>query len=211
MEKGHVWAEWSEDSTKWRNDMTGGYLLGFEVTLKTYGDLIGRPEERFVILGKADIHLTDESWIPGKGDFTLAQHIHMDYNEETNWNEYTLYEYLEDAITCSKYGKTDGVKGTVAVLHKIEILPEFRGKGLFPHFLNSIIHSCRRFKTDYVVLMPHPFGGNVKSQEEKELGILKLRRFYSQFGFHDIPLEKGVPYMALPMKPNHILQAVTAT
>jgi GNAT superfamily N-acetyltransferase len=209
IEKEQVWTEWHESENKWHHEMAGGYILGFDIPLKTWGDHFGS-EERTVTIGKASLHLTDESWIPDRGDLSLIDHVHMDFNDEMNWNEYTLYEYLEDGLKCIKYGQKNGAFGTVAVLHKIEILPEYRGNGLFPIYLKSIIHSCRRFKTDFVALLPHPFGGTGFNPEEMELGKLKLRRFYSQFGFQEVPLEKGTPYMVLPMKPNQTLSVVKA-
>lgn len=206
IEKENVWTEWRENESKNFHDMTGSYILDFDIPLNAWGHELERHEERVVNLGKASLHITDEAWIQEKGDYSLIDHVHMDYNDDMNWNEYTLYEYLEDALRSTKYGQEGGVHGTVAVLHKIEILPEFRGNNLFPYYLNSIIHSCRKFKVDFVVLQPHPFGGEGFNPEQRELGILRLRRFYSKFGFKDVPISEGNAYMMLPIKQHQAIK-----
>lgn len=193
LENRAIWAEWNENFSKLRHEAVGGYILEFDVFLKEINKDIFQKND----VGKALIQITDESWIPNKGVFSLAEHIHWDYNAELNWNEPKTSEYLEDAILSSKYGRKNGVYGTVAVLHKIEIFPENRGQGFFIPFMETILDTLQKWKVDFVILQPHPFGSHVKDLKSE---IERLRNFYRRFGFEDIPIRKGNPYMKLYLK-----------
>ena len=199
LNKAHIWAEMHQLPTVKDGNTLDSYLLDLDIPLKTFGwnaDL----EEGLIELGKANVHIVDESWLKGLRTLPLKQQLHYDFNDEMNWNAITSFEYLEDALDSIQYGEANGFQGTLAVLHKIHILPSYRGHSLFAHYMESIIELLRKMKVDYIALQPHPFGEEEMDVIELEVGKLKLQRFYSQYGFKEYPIEKGVPYMVLPVK-----------
>lgn len=154
------------------------------------------------LVGKAAIQITNESWLnnnPARvGDSSLLiEAIHFDYNDEMNWNELTLYEYLEDALISVSFTDCDMYRGkTIAVLHKISIENAFRGQRYFSPFFQDVIHLLKEaYGVDIVLLQPHPFGENCDVNKGKAF----LKDFYSRFGFVEVPLDKkmqeGTPYM----------------
>jgi len=199
VKKEQVWMDWKGFEHK-LECVEESYVMDMEMELKMLGRDVGKGLDAVVTVGNATLHMTDEAWISNKGTHSLTDHIHMDFNEDVNWNEPTNFEILEDALLCTKYGQKTGISGTVAVLHKISIPPFYQGKGLFPIFLQSLLNVCVKLKADYVVLQPHPFGDEKMEKEDVQAGIARLRTFYRRFGFVDFPLEKGVAYMVLPVE-----------
>lgn len=195
-----VWTEWHETGSKHYLNYMGGYILEYKVELKVDSYILNESDEGRTVIGNATIHLIDEEWVNDKNGYSLEERVHMDFNDEVNWNATTLYEYLEDALICSNYGKKDGVSGTIAVLHSIEIFEEYRGNGLFDSFLSDILKTCSKFKVDYVVLTPQPFGENLIPEDEIKRLTNKLISFYTKYGFRHTISELKVRYMALSMK-----------
>jgi len=190
-----VWIEWKNDEdANSLNNFFGGYVKSINISLNTLN-----VQSEVVTIGKAFLHLTNEKWINEPAEYSIMEHINMDFNSEVNWNETTVYEYLEDALKCIHYGTEDGIKGTVAVLHKIEIDNEYRGKGYFVPYMNAIVEKCQTLQVDYLSLQPHPFGGARLLNEHLQEAISKLRGYYERFGFRNIPITEGVAYMLLDL------------
>lgn len=172
--------------------------MEFQVVLETENMNTDKSDERFVTIGQAKVHIVDQQWLEDNF-MDLIEQIHFDFNAELNWNEPTIYEFLEDSLKCVDYGQEKGLQGKIAVLHTISIRKEYRGQGYFPEFMNRIIDYVKKFSCDYLILQPCPFGEAWIDPIKLEKGIQRLRRFYETFGFRNYPIEKGKPYMYLSL------------
>jgi GNAT superfamily N-acetyltransferase len=191
----YYYVEWNRGAQSLYEEIKGDYVMSYDVSLKVYQD------DTYVCAASAEVILTDERWIKNKGNLSLVEHVHYDFNDEMNWNDYTIYEYLEDTLRCTNYGLDGGTNGKIARILKIQIQPEFRGNGHFSYFLERIIPTLLKWDVNYISLMPQPFGNiypNECSDEEKEKildgGIIRLQNFYSRFGFK-ILANEGIPYI----------------
>lgn len=196
MEK-KTWMQTVQGRSHEYNKMMGDYLLDFELQLFTDNEFVTAGGEPTVQLGKAEMHVTDIAWLDDDSE-NLIERIHDDFNYEMNWNQPTNYEYLEDALKCVGYDK-DGLKGKIAVLHKMSIEKEYRGRGYFTEFMNSIINYTKKLSCDYLILQACPFGDSIGRGKERDAEIQRLQRKYQQLGFVIYPLEKGVPYLFMSL------------
>lgn len=195
------YVEWLRGAQAAYEQYMGDYVMSFDLALKVYA------EHTYVTAGTAELILTDERWIENKGGLSLIEHLHRDYNDKLNWNEPTIYEYLEGTLLHTNYGMEGGTNGKLARILKIQINEEFRGNGYFSFFLKSILDILKKMDVDFMALYPQPFGENtypdglsdVQKEAFLQKGTERLRNFYARFGF-EVCGNDGYEYMTFDVK-----------
>lgn len=192
--------DWERGSKARYEELNGNYVMSFQATLQGYG------ENDYEKIGTATVIMTDDRWRKAKRMPTLVEQVHVDFNEDLNWNAPSIYEYLEDTLRCTQYGVDPRVKGKIARLLNIRIDEQHRGNGYFSIFFEKLLDVLEKWSVDVAAVMPSPFGDNdmmkgcspehadsIKAESEK-----RLRQFYESFGFIVCDNE-GVPYMIKPL------------
>lgn len=173
----------------YQNEASGDYIQDylFELVLENE------------VIGKASLQLVDykESFM---GKTLLTEALKEDFIPEYGWGELSLYEWSYDALLSVDYENNAALKGErLAILHKLEVFPMYRGNGYAHELLTGILLEMLELEADAVLLKPHFFGEKLEEME-RFFRQRMLMKFYQGYGFEEIPLPedvKGTCYMIL--------------